>query len=177
MSKQKGGTDYLEPEAADSPEYLTSDGTVADDVTSLEDYFAKKKPKYKRVVINGKAFHFQSGSPKAKDALLAKHTKDDGLGGTTVEQTMWRTDAIALTWVTGPGGTRILDSAEKAQRFHAEADADEELAMYNEGAAPMLGLKDAKAKDDAAKNSGNGDGTVGSHTSPSVNSALYPGNS
>ena len=167
-------TDYLESQAPDAPDYLTGDGTVADDVTTLEDYFAKKKPKYARIVINGKAFHFQSGSPKAKDALLAKHTKDDGLGNTSVEQTMWRTDAIALTWVTGPGGTRVLDSKEKAERFHAEADADEELEMYTKGAAPMLGLKEKAEKDGAAKNSDNGGGIAASHTSPSKNSALYP---
>jgi hypothetical protein len=177
MSK-KGGTEYLDPVAVDSPEYLTGDGTGAvDEVVSLEDYFAKKKPKYRRVIINGKAFHFQSGSPKAKDALLAKHTTDDGMGGQKVEQTMWRTDAIALTWVTGPGGTRILDSAEKANRFHAEADADEELEMYKQGAAPMLGLTDKAEKDAAAKNSDNGGGTVTSRTSPSDTLALYPENS
>jgi hypothetical protein len=177
MSK-KGGTDYLETPDIAGPEYLTDDGTgAATDVVSLEDYFAKKKPKYKKVIINGKAFHFQSGSPKAKDALLAKHTTDDGMGGQKVEQTMWRTDAIALTWVTGPGGTRILDSAEKANRFHAEADADEELEMYKQGAAPMLGLKEPDAKDAAAKNSENGGGTVNSRTSPSESLALYPENS
>jgi hypothetical protein len=166
---------YLEPDTS-SPDYLTGDGTVTEEVTSLEDYFAKKKSKYERAIINGKAFHFQSGSPKAKDALLAKHSKDDGQGNVTVDQTMWRTDAIALTWVTGPGGARILDSSEKAHRFHAEADADEELEMYKV-AARMLGLKEPGAKEAERKNSDNGGGTVDSRTSPSDSSALYPGNS
>lgn len=183
MSKAKTESDYLSAMPLDpqSPEYLTDDGTMPTDVTSLDDYFAKKKSKYTRVIINGKAFHFQSGSPRAKDALLAKHTReriaDDGTSTQAVEQTMWRTDAIALTWVAGPGGPRILDSEDKAKRFHAEADADEELQMYTKGAAPMLGLKEKADKDGAAKNSDNGGGTAASHTSPSDSSALYPGNS
>ena len=172
MSK-KGGTAEAE--------YLMDNGAVdASDVTSLEDYLSKKQPKYKKALINGKWFHFQTGSPKAKDALLAKHTRErvgaDGEATTTVDQTMWRTDVIALTWVSGPGGTRILDSEEKAIRFHTEADADEELLMYNE-AAPLLGLKDKDEKAKAEKNSARVGGTSGSDTSQPDDSALYPGNS
>ena len=172
MSK-KGGTEYLDAVATEQPEYMTgTNGEQAADVVSLEDYLAKKKPKYESVVIKGMRYHFQSGSPKAKDALLAKHSKDDGMGNVTVDQTMWRTDAIALTWVTGEGGSRILNSAEAANRFHAEADADDEMEMYKV-AARCLGLKEPEAKEAARKNSDGAGGTASSGISPSGSSTLY----
>jgi hypothetical protein len=175
MSK-KGGTDYLEPVATEQPEYMTGNGAEAEDVTSLEDYLTKKPPKFVSEVIGGRRYWFKSGSPKAKDALLAKHSKDDGMGNVSVDQTMWRTDAIALTWVTGPNGGRVLNSADAAERFHAQADADDELAMYAV-AARMLGLKESEAKDAARKNSPDGGGTSTSLTTPSTTSTLYPASS
>ena len=177
----KGGTaepkaEYLALDKA-SPEYLTGDnGAAAKDVESLDDFLESFKPKYERLILKGRALHFQGGSPKARDALLAKHRKDDGTGNKTVEEAMWMTDAIALTWVTKEGGSRILDSAEKANRFHASADADDERAMY-EVAKRMLGLKADDEKETARKNLNGAGITASSPTSPSADSTLYPGNS
>ena len=176
---QPGQGSYLQARVIDEPEYLTggANGQPAEDVTSLEDFFAKSKPKRDKLVLGGRVFHFKGGSPKARDALLAKHRKDDGMGNTTVEESMWMTDAIALTWVTGPeSDTRVLDSAEKANRFHAQADADDEKAMYDV-AKRMLGLG-AKDERDALRKNSNGDGGIATlPTSPSASSTLYPENS
>jgi hypothetical protein len=167
----KGKTETLEL-AQDAPEYLTDNGIEAQsgqEVQSLEDFLSTSKRKYERTVINGRVCHFEGGSPRSKDALIAKHSRDDGMGNTSVSQEMWRTDAIALTWVTGPGGKRILDTKEKAERFYSEADADEELEMYKV-AARMLGIKEPEAKETARKNSGNGGGSF-------TTSTLFPENS
>lgn len=173
MSKKADGV-------GDAPaEYMTAESNGAgnaEDVISLDDYFAKRRAKFESEVINGRRYWFQSGSPKAKDALLAKHRKDDGLGNVVVEETMWMTDAIALTWVTGPDGRRVLDSEDKARRFHAEADVADERAMYRV-AARMLGLTAKDEKDAARKNSDNGDTTSTLRVSPSTDSTLYPENS
>lgn len=175
----KGGT--AEPKAEylaldkPAPEYLTADSD-AKDVESLDDFLESFKPKSETLILKGRKLHFQGGSPKARDALLAKHRRDDGTGKTITIEEMWLTDAIALTWVTKPGGSRILDSEEKAKRFHAQSDADDEAAMYAV-AKRMLGLKAEDEKDALRKNSSAGNGSAKSDTSPSDTSALYPGSS
>lgn len=176
MSSKKGGTaEYLGLENGDAPEYLTAD-TDAKDVESLDDFLSAFKPKSETLILKGRALHFQGGSPKARDALLAKHRKDDGMGNKSVEEAMWMTDAIALTWVTKPGGSRILDSADKANRFHAQADADDERAMYDV-AKRMLGLRADDEKETARKNLSGAGTTASSPISPSESSTLYPENS
>ena len=176
MSKKGGTAEYLGLENGNEPEYLTAENGDAKDVESLDDFLATFTPKSETLIMKGRALHFQGGSPKARDALLAKHRKDDGTGNKTVEEAMWMTDAIALTWVTKPGGSRILDSAEKANRFHASADADDERAMY-EVAKRMLGLKADDEKETARKNLNGAGTTASSVTSQSASSTLYPENS
>lgn len=176
----KGGTaepkaEYLALEKP-AQEYLTGDNGAAKDVESLDDFLEARPPKYERLVLGGRALHFHGGSPEARDALLAKHRKPDGMGGTNIEESMWMTDAIALTWYNRPGGSRILDSLEKAQRFHKKADADDERAMY-EVAKRMLGLKADDEKAVARKNLNGAGTTASSPTSPSDDSTLYPASS
>ena len=176
MSNKKGADNvayFQTPEARYLDEQISAD---AKDVESLDDFLESFPPKSETLILKGRALHFQGGSPKARDALLAKHRKDDGTGNKTVEEAMWMTDAIALTWVTKPGGSRILDSAEKANRFHASADADDERAMY-EVAKRMLGLKTDDEKDAARKNLNGGPTISASPTSVSGASTLYPENS
>ena len=175
MSK-KGGTEYLALNGAEQPEYLTGENVEAKDVESLDDFLEAFPRKYERLVLKGRAFHFVGGSPKARDALLAHHRKPDGMGGTSVTEEMWMTDAIALTWYTKPDGSRVLDNEEKAKRFHEKADADDERAMY-EVAKRMLGLKSDDEKELARKNLNGAGITASSPISPSADSTLYPVNS
>lgn len=156
-------------------EYLTDLATGdAEDVTSLDDALSANPIPYRSTVINGRRYHFEGMSPQAKDALIKKHSQDDGMGNTSVDQTMWRTDVIALTWVTGQGGKRIIDTKEKADRFFtAPGFAAIEAKMYDV-AKEVAGLGDVEER---RKNSVNGGGSSTSPTLPSTTSTLYPENS
>ena len=141
------------------------------EVTSLEDFFSDIDTPYEYAVIDGRGYHFEGLSPQAKDALIAKHSKDDGMGNTSVDQTMWRTDVIALTWVDRRGGDRILNTEQKAHAFFTRKGiAPLEAKMY-EVASRVAGLGDAETR---RKNSANGGGTATSPTSPSTTSTLFP---